>query len=93
MPDKCPGACADIEKPWIIRSIRTVDGHRRYMNDIRLSQKKDVICYCSGTTKEKIKQLIDDGINDLDSISRKTGACSGCGACDTLILELMAEYR
>ncbi|MFA6052226.1 MAG: (2Fe-2S)-binding protein [Methylobacter sp.] len=63
------------------------------MNDIRPDQKKDVICYCSGTTKRKIRELIDNGINDLDRISRRTGACSGCGACDTLILELIAEYR
>lgn len=62
------------------------------MNDISPDKKKDVICYCSGTTKEKIKALIDNGIGDLDSISRKTGACSGCGACDTLILELISAY-
>ena len=62
------------------------------MNNVRPNQKKDVICCCSGTTKERIKEIIDDGINDLDRISRKTGACSGCGACDTLILELIAEY-
>jgi NAD(P)H-nitrite reductase large subunit len=62
------------------------------MNDIRADKKKDVICYCSGTTKEIIKELINNGINDIEIISRKTGACSGCGACDTLILELIAEY-
>jgi bacterioferritin-associated ferredoxin len=54
--------------------------------------KKNVICYCSGTTEEKIKELIDNNIANLDGISRKTGACSGCGACETLILELIAEY-
>ena len=61
------------------------------MNDIRPDKNKDVICHCSGTTKEKIKALIDNKITDLDGISRKTGACSGCGACETLI-ELIDEY-
>jgi bacterioferritin-associated ferredoxin len=61
------------------------------MNDNRPG-KKSVVCNCSGTTEERIKEIIDTGITDLDSISRKTGACSGCGACDTLILELIAEY-
>jgi bacterioferritin-associated ferredoxin len=61
------------------------------MNDIAPDKKKDVICHCSGTTKEQIKALVNDGIDNLDGISRMTGACSGCGACDVSILELLAE--
>ena len=59
------------------------------MNDIRPDKNKDVICHCSGTTKEKIKELVAYNITDLDEISRKTGACSGCGACEISILELI----
>ncbi|WP_119628323.1 (2Fe-2S)-binding protein [Methylocaldum marinum] len=55
-------------------------------------RKKNVICRCSGTTTERIKQLVDQGVSDLDGLSRATGACSGCGACDTDILALLAEY-
>lgn len=62
------------------------------MNDVIPNNEKDVICYCSGTTKGNIKGLINNGINELDRISRETGACSGCGACDMLILELIVEY-
>lgn len=61
------------------------------MNDTDLNDK-DFICYCSGTTKEKIRELIDNGIDDLDSISRLTGACAGCGGCETAVSELIAEY-
>jgi bacterioferritin-associated ferredoxin len=61
------------------------------MNDIDLNDK-DFICYCSGTTKEKIKALIDKGIDDLDSLSKLTGACAGCGSCETAVPELIAEY-
>lgn len=43
-------------------------------------------------TAGQIKRLIDQGVSDLDSLSRATGACSGCGACDTDILALLAEY-
>jgi len=46
---------------------------------------------CSGTTKGQIKALIDNGIDNLDGISRMTGACSGCGACDVSVLELLAD--
>jgi bacterioferritin-associated ferredoxin len=61
------------------------------MNAIDPNKKKDVICHCSGTTKEQIKELINNGIDNPDGISRMTGACSGCGACDVSILELLAE--
>jgi len=54
-------------------------------------QQEDVICYCSGTAKAKVKALIDDGFDTLDSISRITGACSGCGSCEASILELLAD--
>jgi bacterioferritin-associated ferredoxin len=55
-------------------------------------RKKDIICGCSGTTAAQIKKHIDKGVEDLEGISRATGACSGCGACDTEVLALMAEY-
>lgn len=51
----------------------------------------DVICYCSGTTKTQIKQLLEKGVYELEPISRQTGACSGCGACDVTILEFLAQ--
>lgn len=62
------------------------------MNDARTDKNRGVICHCSGTTKETIKMLIDNNVNDLDGISRKTGACSGCGACEMSILDLINEY-
>lgn len=62
------------------------------MTDIKPDQSITIVCHCSGTTEEQIKALIDSEIDDLDVISRKTGACSGCGSCETLILELIAEH-
>ncbi|HEY8159355.1 MAG TPA: (2Fe-2S)-binding protein [Methylobacter sp.] len=61
------------------------------MNDMIPDKKQDVICHCSGTTKRQIKELINNGIDNLDEISRMTGACSGCGACDVSVLELLAD--
>lgn len=54
-------------------------------------QQQEVICDCSGTTKEKIKQLIDNGYDTVDKISSATGAVSGCGSCDILVMELLDE--
>lgn len=63
------------------------------MNEISPDKKKNVICHCSGTTTEQVKELINNGVDNLDGISRNTGACSGCGACDVTILELLAGIQ
>ena len=60
------------------------------MNDDELNQL-GIICHCSGTTQEKIKALIENDITNLDSLSRRTGVCSGCGACENSILQLIAD--
>jgi bacterioferritin-associated ferredoxin len=56
------------------------------------STNKTLFVTVAERLKEKIKALIEDDITDLDSISRRTGVCSGCGACENLILKLIAEY-
>ena len=51
----------------------------------------DIICTCTGTSKEKIEQLIANGADNLDKISSATGANTGCGSCDVLIQELLEK--
>ncbi|MGJ0484562.1 MAG: (2Fe-2S)-binding protein [Methylomicrobium sp.] len=63
------------------------------MSYIRSDKKSAFICHCSGTTPEKIKELVENGIDNLDTISRLTGACAGCGACETAVMDLLVEYR
>ena len=55
------------------------------------TQEEDIICTCTGTTKEKVKQLIANGADTIDKISSATGANTGCGSCDVLILELLEK--
>ncbi|MEW6036852.1 MAG: (2Fe-2S)-binding protein [Pseudomonadota bacterium] len=62
------------------------------MNDAAQNGRKDIICRCSGTTTWQIKRQFDKGVTDMNGISRATGACSGCGACDTDIETLLATY-
>lgn len=52
----------------------------------------EAVCICSGTTKRKIIQLIEDGC-DLDTVSRKTGAYSGCGGCEYDLELLFDAYQ
>ncbi len=61
------------------------------MNTPDPKASKEIICDCSGTSKEKVKQLIHQGMNTLDQISSATGACSGCGSCDIIILDILTE--
>ena len=55
--------------------------------------KKDVICFCTGTTKRKVIQLIANGATDIAKISSATGAVTGCAGCDISIMELLDEYK
>jgi NAD(P)H-nitrite reductase large subunit len=51
----------------------------------------EILCPCSGTTKAKIQLLLEQGF-DVDAISRKTGAISGCGGCEWDIAEFIKNY-
>jgi len=48
----------------------------------------EVMCNCSGTTCSEIKSLFERGL-DMDAISRKTGALSGCGGCEWDIAQFL----
>jgi bacterioferritin-associated ferredoxin len=41
----------------------------------------EIICDCTGTTREKIRSLYLEGF-DFEAISRKTGVNTGCGGCE-----------
>ncbi|MCK4841431.1 MAG: (2Fe-2S)-binding protein [Methylococcales bacterium] len=53
--------------------------------------EKEIICDCTGTSKEKVLSLIAQNA-DLDKISSATGACTGCGSCDVDIMNLIDEH-
>jgi len=51
----------------------------------------EVMCHCSGTTRGNIQRLFEQGL-DMEAISRKTGALSGCGGCEWDIAQLLKEF-
>lgn len=59
------------------------------MNPVRPDKNIDVLCNCSGTTEQQIRQLINEGITDPERLSRITGACSGCGSCEPSLVALL----
>lgn len=55
-------------------------------------QKNTVICGCSGTTIDQVQTLINEGVIDMDRISRITGALSGCGGCEFDLKNLLEKH-
>ncbi len=48
------------------------------------------MCHCTGTTREKIQRLFDQGM-DIGDISDWTGALTGCGGCEWDIGDYLKE--
>ncbi len=73
-------------------SITELKSSNDYMNDISQYSKNDIICGCSGTTSAQIQALLNQGVLDLDRISRITGALSGCGGCEFDLQVLLRNH-
>ena len=58
------------------------------MTTNHITAANEVLCHCSGTTRENIQSLFEQGM-DMDAISRWTGALSGCGGCEWDIADFM----
>lgn len=55
----------------------------------------EILCPCSGTTRGEIQRLFVEGL-DMDAISRRTGALSGCAGCEwdvAQFLKALAEQQ
>ena len=50
----------------------------------------EIICPCTGTTRGQVEKLFYEGL-DLDAISRRTGALSGCAGCEWDVAELVRK--
>lgn len=74
-----------------MRDNRAAFHRQTKMTDNKASNIDEVICDCSGTTRGKIYSLVEQGIVDADTISRKTGAISGCGSCEWDIEAILDE--
>ena len=46
-----------------------------------INNPDEIICPCSGTTRSAVEAMFNEGL-DLDAISRRSGALSGCGGCE-----------
>lgn len=60
------------------------------MNTMNDNPADEVMCHCSGTTRGNVQRLFEQGLN-MDAISRRTGALSGCGGCEWDIAQLLSD--
>jgi NAD(P)H-nitrite reductase large subunit len=60
------------------------------MNTQNAEPTDEVMCLCSGTTRGDIQCLFEQG-QDMDAISRRTGAISGCGGCEWDIAQFLND--
>lgn len=56
----------------------------------KIDSPDEIMCHCSGTTRGYIQNLFEQGLN-VDAISQRTGALSGCGGCEWDIAEFLKE--
>ncbi|MDD1616312.1 MAG: BFD domain protein (2Fe-2S)-binding domain protein [Methylococcaceae bacterium NSP1-2] len=61
------------------------------MNNSHPNKQQEFICHCSRTTRAKIEALIANEVNTIEEIANATGAMTGCGACEDLVVELIAQ--
>ena len=60
------------------------------MTDKNISLDDEVVCQCSGTTRAKVQNLFEQGLN-IEEISQRTGIITGCGGCEWDIAQLVNE--
>lgn len=60
------------------------------MNTKNTNLDDEVMCSCSGTTRGEIQSLFKEGL-DIDAISRRTGALSGCAGCEWDVAQFLKE--
>lgn len=58
------------------------------MNTNNPDSPDEIMCPCTGTTRGQIEKLFNEGL-DLDAISRRTGALSGCAGCEWDVAQLL----
>jgi len=54
------------------------------------SSEDEVMCHCTGITRNKIQRLYEQGM-DVQAISDWTGALTGCGGCEWDIGDFLKE--
>ena len=50
------------------------------------------VCFCHNVPLQALLQAIEDGARTLEEIQQKTKASTGCGGCESDVLEILADW-
>jgi bacterioferritin-associated ferredoxin len=56
-----------------------------------LAEKDGVLCYCKQVTERRIRKTVQNGKRRFVSVKQFTGAASGCGLCQPLVEDVIAD--
>jgi len=63
------------------------------MNTANTEEYENIVCHCTGTSQNKIKNLFAEGCTNFDAIAERSGVCSGCGGCEDAVRDLMNDLK
>jgi bacterioferritin-associated ferredoxin len=52
-----------------------------------------ILCLCRGISERTVKAVIGAGAHTLDDVAAECAAGSDCGACQDMLLDLLADAR
>lgn len=66
---------------------------RQAYNELKkeLAEKDGVLCYCKQVTERKIRKTVRSGRRRFVSVKQATDAASGCGLCQPLVEDIIAD--
>ena len=51
------------------------------------------VCICNAITDKQIRDAAEEGTTDVMGLQAKLGVAAGCGSCQEVAAELLAEFR
>ena len=51
------------------------------------------VCICNAITDKQIRAAAENGTTDLRALQAELGVATGCGSCEDMATEILAEYR
>lgn len=66
---------------------------RQAYNELKkdLAEKDGVLCYCKQVTERRIRKTVREGKRRFVSVKQFTDAASGCGLCQPLVEDVIAD--
>ena len=64
------------------------------MNTANIEEEdENIVCHCTGTSQNKIKNLFTEGWTSFDAMAERSGVCSGCGGCEDAVRDLINDLK